>query len=393
MFCSNCGAEISEKYAFCKFCGAPQSKNQPADEAKVTPDVLPDRKEYISDSRAITTPTVQPTDTNTDNQPKKSHTNMIILTVVALILVAAVAVTAILLFGQKDSPDTDSDANQAQTESSSDSVTTSTIPSEALSVVIPGSTSTTTTTATSESSSSTATDSSTSESENVSTKVPSAVIPPSPTSAAPNKPSLSSAETVALNHVRSLFPLNPKTMSNYELLGWSNYLKIVDNSVIKATNKSSKSDAYAEMSKVWGVPIYNAEDLIDVSLDEIDHSASLAERYGSNITVTGKNFNSSYITKDQAQTYINQTIAKNKSYSKIVVDPSLINWNSVDYYAKVTFDGSVSGSLKTETDLQVYILGSVNGTWKVLYSEEPEEANGKMGLMSLTFLNNFFYAG
>lgn len=392
MFCSNCGAEISEKYAFCKFCGAPQPKNQPADEAKVTPDVVPDRKEYISDSRAITTPTVQPTDTNTDNQPKKSHTNMIILTVVAIILVAAVAVTAILLFGQKDRPDTDSDANQAQTESSSDSVTTSTIPSEALSVVIPGSTSTTTTTATSESSSSTATDSSTSESENVSTKAPSAVIPPSPTSA-PNKPSLSSAETVALNHVRSLFPLNPKTMSNYELLGWSNYLKIVDNSVIKATNKSSKSDAYAEMSKVWGVPIHNAEDLIDVSLDEIDHSASIAERYGSNITVTGKNFNSSYITKDQAQTYINQTIAKNKSYSKIVVDPSLINWNSVDYYAKVTFDGSVSGSLKTETDLQVYILGSVNGTWKVLYCEEPDEPNGKMGFMSLTFLNNFFYAG
>lgn len=392
MFCSNCGAEISEKYAFCKFCGAPQPKNQPADEAEVTPDVVPDRKEYISDSGAITTPTVQPTDTNTDNQPKKSHTNMIILTVVALILVAAVAVTAILLFGQKDRPDTDSDANQAQTESSSDSVTTSTIPSESLSVVIPGSTSTTTTTATSESSSSTATDSSTSESENVSTKAPSAVIPPSPTSA-PNKPSLSSAETVALNHLRSLFPLNPKAMSNYELLGWSNYLKIVDNSVIKATNKSSKSAAYAEISKVWGRSIYNAEDMVEASLDVIGHADSLTERYGDNLTVTGKNFSSSYITKAQAQTYIDQTIAKNKSYSNIVVDPSLINWNSIDYYAKVSFDGTVSGSLKSETDLQVYILGSVNGMWKVLYCEEPEEANGKMGLMSLTFLNNFFYAG
>ncbi len=393
MFCSNCGAEISEKYAFCKFCGAPQPKNQPAEEVTATPDVVPERAEYISDPQVMPDPLVQPTDIPADSKPKKSHANTIILTVVAIILVAAVAVMAIFLFGRKDNPDTDSGANQAQSDSASDSVTTSTNPSEALSVIMSTPTSTTTTTASSESSSSASADSSTSESEKVSTNAPSAVIPPTPTSAAPSKPSLSSAENMALNHVRSLFPLNPKAMSNYELLGWNNYLKIVDNSVIKATNKSSKSAAYEEISKIWGRSIHNAEDMVEASLDVIGHNDSLAERYGNNLTVTGKNFNSSYITKDQAQAYINQTIAKNKSYSKIVVDPALINWNSVDYYAKVTFDGTVSGSLKSETDLQVYILGSVNGTWKVLYSEEPEEANGKMGLMSLTFLNNFFYAG
>lgn len=402
MFCNKCGSQIPDGINFCNKCGAPVALQTPvapqgpAPEAPQMPEApqpqpsfvpydAPAPRQIADDDQATIIPPPlfddtldpgfgpasdpgfgpagdpgfgpatnpgfdtgfgpdfppEPTD---DGKKKKKKTTIIIVAVAALVV--AIAVVCILIFVVPGNTLTAEDESGQKMTSAS---TVSTLP----------------------------------EKPSGNSTKPSS---PSEPSTAPSTPTvdLKGAEKLADDVCDKMYTLEMKDIFEKEILGWAYTEELIDNYVMEQTGTDNKADGYQKISGAFSSKVTNAEEFLNALFSSVgDYDAMLASKYGDDYT-TSADHTVTEITADEAAPFVEKTKKKVDSFSSFGLNSKNLDWDKIDSFVQVKTKKTISGSLETETNDVLMILGCIDGKWTIVYVDDSGDPS--MCLYSLSFL-------
>lgn len=188
---------------------------------------------------------------------------------------------------------------------------------------------------------------------------------------------LSEAEDLVDTYIDAILEVDVATLCDAEILGWSVFEYAFEDMITESFSydlgyEITIDEFYAVISEEANYPINDAETLFKIMLaDEKDDSESKTTIVSSKV-----------ISKSDADPYINKTKSKIDDFSAYGLNSNYYDWDKIETYARI--------DCVTKTDEgnedKFFILGLLDGEWKVLYLN-PGDAN--RCLASLSMLEGF----